>query len=139
MKWDLDLIIRFRVSVQMWYIFLFLDIFYELFHTYEGQRPFVLLLKRRTQLHTIMKSQKDDGSCLIVIRKVKRTMVQSICKFLPSPQITYRGAVWTTYELLLLLTIFIYPCAAQSWEKSGCHLVGKYHLNNIYFNIQFEQ
>lgn len=49
----------------------------------------------------------------------------SMCKYLNSSFIGSRGVIWTFYEVLLLLTLLLYPCTAHTWESPGCHRVGK--------------
>ena len=49
----------------------------------------------------------------------------NMCKYLNSSIISGRGVVWTFYELVVLLTLLLYPCSAHTWETPGCHRVGK--------------
>lgn len=53
---------------------------------------------------------------------------RSMCKYLSCSVGRSKGLIWTFYELVLILTLVIYPCTAHTWESPGCHRVGEYIL-----------
>ncbi|KAL4237927.1 G protein alpha-like subunit [Mactra antiquata] len=81
---------------------------------------------------------KTNGSvCFKAMKNLERTTMKSVFKFISCPSITYRGALWSTYELILVLLILVYPCTAHTWERPGCHVVGYRHEVEIDGCIKF--
>jgi hypothetical protein len=71
-----------------------------------------------------------EEMCLTKVNYFRRTVNQTVNKYLICSNNRYRKTLWNIYYTVLLLTILFYPCtAAHTWESPGCHKVGTYFID----------